>query len=614
MTDGAPPESTEAALRAEVERLSGERLQLLKDVDRVVALGDFVLRCSNIADPIDVVLRAVGLLKDLLGLTLIRAVGLVDDAIDPSAFTAQPTERTLVLLPQVVASWLGEIPTAALVRVGEPSDAPDLTPLLHGVFADKAGTGDKNAGWAGASVTVIPLRPHPGRPVGAIVAVEASGGGPTDADATLLVLATNHIGRALQNALLISDLKARSEELAESTRRYRENLEDLQRTQRELLQARKLEAIGRLAGGIAHDFNNLLTVIRNHAELLKEGEDRNEEELGDIAAICEAADRATRITRQLLAFGRRSDARPELLDLNRMTTEFIRLISRLVGEHVTIELSLEPSLKPVRADRAQLEQVLLNLLTNARDAMPDGGVIIVRTRHATEDELRACGLPPNPSKYLALLVSDSGRGMDDATRARLFEPFFTTKEPGQGTGLGLATVYGIVDGHGGKIHVASEPHRGTTFTIFLPTSRSSSVEVEPVRQTASAAATAVGATILLVEDDPALRSVAFRTLSSRGYRVLQARDGAEGIEIARKHADAIDVVVTDVVMPRLSGPKLVAQLRAERPALKVVYVSGYTFDMLDPRALEDGTFLTKPFTAADLAAAVREAVAQAKGA
>ena len=607
MTDGAAQDETESALRAEIDRLSGERLDLLREVDRVVSLGDFVLRCSTIADPLEVVGRAVSLLKELLGISLVRAVGLVDESIDPSAFAAQPAKRTLVLLPPTLATWLAETPTAALVRVGEPSDAPDVIPLLRAVFPDKAST------WEHASVTVLPLRPHPGRPVGAIVAVEETGGGPTDADATLLVLATNHIGRALQNALLVSDLKARGEELAESTRRYRENLEDLQRTQRELLQARKLEAIGRLAGGIAHDFNNLLTVIRNHAEFLKESKDRDQDDLDDIAAISEAADRATRITRQLLAFGRRNDARPELLDLNRMTTEFTKLISRLVGEHVTIELRLEPSMRPVRADRAQLEQVLLNLLTNARDAMPDGGVIVVRTRPTTEAELAAVGLPPNPSRFLALSVSDSGKGMDDATRAHLFEPFFTTKEPGQGTGLGLATVYGIVDGHGGKIQVTSEPERGTSFTIFLPTSRSSSVEVEAVRGPAADRAAGLGATILLVEDDPALRSVAFRTLSSRGYRVLQARDGAEGVEIAKKHADTIDVVVTDVVMPRLSGPKLVAQLRALRPTLKVVYVSGYTFDMLDPRTLEDGAFLTKPFTAADLAAAVKEAVTQAKG-
>jgi signal transduction histidine kinase/ActR/RegA family two-component response regulator len=607
MTDGAAEDGTEAALRAEIERLSRERLDLLREVDRVVSLGDFVLRCSTIADPLDVVGRAVGLLKDLLGVPLVRAVGLVDDSIDPSAFAAAPSKRTLVLLPPPLATWLAEAPTAALVHAGEPSDAPDVIPLLRGVFPER------NTTWEHASVTVLPLRPHPGRPVGAIIAVGEAGAGPTDADATLLVLATNHIGRALQNALLVSDLRSRSEELAESTRRYRENLEDLQRTQRELLQARKLEAIGRLAGGIAHDFNNLLTVIRNHAEFLKEGKERDQEDLGDIAAIAEAADRATRITRQLLAFGRRNDARPELLDLNRMTTEFTKLISRLVGEHVTIELRLEPSLRPVRADRAQLEQVLLNLLTNARDAMPDGGVIVVRTRPTTEAELAAVGLPANPARFLALVVSDSGRGMDDATRAHLFEPFFTTKEPGQGTGLGLATVYGIVDGHGGKIQVTSEPERGTSFTIFLPTSRSSSVEVEAVRGPTADRAAGLGATILLVEDDPALRSVAFRTLSSRGYRVLQARDGAEGMEIAKKHTDTIDVVVTDVVMPRLSGPKLVAQLRALRPTLKVVYVSGYTFDMLDPRTLEDGTFLTKPFTAADLAAAVKEAVAQAKG-
>ncbi len=460
--EGAPRDGERERLSAEIERLGGERLQLLAEVDRVVALGDFVLRCSTISDPNEVIGRAVALLKARLQLSHVTAVGLRAGAIDMAAFEA-PEMPAVVALPTVLAEWLSEIPTAALVRVGEASDAPDVTPLLVALFPELGPS------WDGTSVVLLPLRPEPGRPVGLLVGCEHSASGPTDADATFLVLATNHIGRAFQNALLVSDLKTRGAELAESTKRYREMLEDLQRAQRELLEARKLEAIGRLAGGIAHDFNNLLTIIKNHAELLRTSFSDTASELDDIAAIAEAADRATRITRQLLAFGRRSDPRPELLDLNRTASEFTKLVGRLLGEHVCIELHLDPTLRPVRADRGQLEQVLLNLLTNARDAMPRGGVITLRTRQVTEAELAAVGLPPKPADHLALVVSDTGSGIDDATRTHLFEPFFSTKAPGEGTGLGLATVYGIVEGHGGKIDVDSEASRGSTFTIYLPT-------------------------------------------------------------------------------------------------------------------------------------------------
>ncbi|NUO54869.1 MAG: hypothetical protein HOV80_39010, partial [Polyangiaceae bacterium] len=508
MHEGAPPDDERSRLRQEIERLSAERLHLLGEVDRVVMLGDFVLRCSTINDPNEVVARAVTLLKQLLDLPLVRPLGLEGGVADPAAFAMTPSSRPQVALARPLAKWLSIIPTAALLRVGEVTDAPDVTPLLSGAFPEKS------TSWEGTSVVIVPIRPQPGPPVGLIIGCERAGAGPTDADATFLVLATNHIGRAFQNALLVSRLEARSRELAESTRRYRENLEDLQRTQRELLEARKLEAIGRLAGGIAHDFNNLLTVIRNHAELLRDGFGDTAPEREDLAAITEAADRATRITRQLLAFGRRNDARPELLDLNRITSEFTKLIGRLVGEHVVIELELDPTIRPLRADRAQLEQVLLNLLTNARDAMPEGGVIRVRTRHTTEAELAAVGLPQRPADFLAFVVTDSGRGIDDATRAHLFEPFFTTKEPGHGTGLGLATVYGIVDAHGGKIHVNSEPERGSTFTIYLPTSRSSAIEMEAAIVHQSIESMNAAATVLLVEDDAALRNVAVRTLTA----------------------------------------------------------------------------------------------------
>jgi signal transduction histidine kinase len=431
--------------------------------------------------------------------------------------------------------------------------------------------------------------------------------GPEEADATFLVLLSNHVDRALQSALLVADIKSRSLELAESTRRFRESLENLERTQKQLLQARKLEAIGRLAGGVAHDFNNLLTVIRNHVDFLSEKFEAGTEEAEDVSAIGEAVERATRITRQLLAFGRRNEGRPEVLDLNRVGTELTRGIGRLVGEHVAIELKLEPSIPPVRTDRAQLEQVFLNLLVNARDAMSEGGVVRLSTRHATLDDLADSDLPKDPAQFVALTVSDTGCGMDEATRARLFEPFFTTKGPGQGTGLGLATVYGIVEKHGGHISVQSTPGLGTTFTLLFPTARRSSAVMEIPAQTRSGSPGKT-ATILLVEDDAGLRRAALRTLTARGYTVLEARDGEEALQVAAGYAGEIELVVTDVVMPRLAGPKLVTELRLTRK-FKVIYVSGYTFDMLDPRAMEDGYFLSKPFSPDELLGLIQLALA-----
>ena len=420
------------------------------------------------------------------------------------------------------------------------------------------------------------------------------------------MLLSNHIDRALQSALQVSDLRHRGEELAESTRRFRESLENLERAQQQLLQARKLEAIGRLAGGVAHDFNNLLTVIKSHVEFLREKFNPGTEELEDVEAIGEAADRATRITRQLLAFGRRNEGHPEALDVNRVATDLTRGIGRLVGEHVTIELALDPLVGRVRADRGQLEQVLLNLLVNARDAMPEGGKVTLNTRQVTEDDLRETDLSRAPGHFIALVVSDNGCGMDEATRARLFEPFFTTKAPGQGTGLGLATVYGIVEKHGGHITVNTKPGEGTTFVILLPASSTSSTPI-PAKRPPDGPKVAEG-TILLVEDDAGLRRAALRTLTSKGYRVLEARDGIEALAIFAEHEGIIHLVVTDVVMPRMTGPKLIAELRSRQINVKAIYCSGYTFDMLDPAALDEGSFLSKPFSPEDLLNAVRSAL------
>jgi signal transduction histidine kinase/CheY-like chemotaxis protein len=602
-------------LKKENLALREGRLELVRELNRIIALGDFALRCATAEEPGEVLDRALDVMASVLQVDMRVGFGLGDTFVDFRVFARQRSTRASsppVEVPRAVVEYLRGVPVATIHRVGESNAAPPLEPLLDVLFPGT--TFNTAAGWSGATVLILPLRPRRGETLGAILACklsDASGNaaGPREDDATFLVLLSNHIDRALQSALLVSDLKNRGEELAESTRRFRESLENLERAQQQLLQARKLEAIGRLAGGVAHDFNNLLTVIKNHVEFLREKLLPGTEDLEDVQAIGEAAERATRITRQLLAFGRRNEGIPEVLDLNRIATELTRGIGRLVGEHVTIELALEPGVARVRADRGQLEQVLLNLLVNARDAMPDGGKVTLCTRKVSPDDLRETDLPRTPNQYVALVVSDTGCGMDEATRARLFEPFFTTKEPGQGTGLGLATVYGIVEKHGGHITVTSKPGDGTTFVILLPTSHNSSSTIEAVRAPEDSPKAAETGTILLVEDDAGLRRAALRTLTSKGYKVVEARDGIEALALFAEHEGVIDLIVTDVVMPRMTGPKLIAELRARGINVKAIYCSGYTFDMLDPRALDDGSFLSKPFSPEDLLNAVRAALA-----
>jgi len=599
-------------LRKENLALREGRLELVRELNRIIALGDFALRCATAEEPGEVLERALAVLSQVLGVDLRAGFGLGDSFIDLRVFARQKSARASQAprdVPTEVVDYLRGLPVATIHRVGDAHSAPPLEPLLEALFP--ATTLNTAAGWAGTTVLLLPLRPRRGETLGAIVACKltspsGASTGPREDDATFLVLLSNHIDRALQSALQVSDLRHRGEELAESTRRFRESLENLERAQQQLLQARKLEAIGRLAGGVAHDFNNLLTVIKSHVEFLREKFNPGTEELEDVEAIGEAADRATRITRQLLAFGRRNEGHPEALDVNRVATDLTRGIGRLVGEHVTIELALDPLVGRVRADRGQLEQVLLNLLVNARDAMPEGGKVTLNTRQVTEDDLRETDLSRAPGHFIALVVSDNGCGMDEATRARLFEPFFTTKAPGQGTGLGLATVYGIVEKHGGHITVNTKPGEGTTFVILLPASSTSSTPI-PAKRPPDGPKVAEG-TILLVEDDAGLRRAALRTLTSKGYRVLEARDGIEALAIFAEHEGIIHLVVTDVVMPRMTGPKLIAELRSRQINVKAIYCSGYTFDMLDPAALDEGSFLSKPFSPEDLLNAVRSAL------
>ena len=375
----------------------------------------------------------------------------------------------------------------------------------------------------------------------------------------------------------------------------------------QLRQAQKMEAVGRLAGGVAHDFNNLLTVITGRSQLLLLKLAPDSPLRRDVELVEETAHRASALTRQLLAFSRKQMVQPRVVDMNEVVHGMESMLGRLIGEDIALTTRLDPGAGCVRADPAQLEQMIVNLVVNARDAMPLGGRLTLETSYTRIDESFArqhVGLRPGP--HVRLVVRDTGVGMDGLIKAHLFEPFFTTKGPGKGTGLGLATVYGIVTQAGGAIRVESEPGQGAVFTIELP--RVDAPADLPGDLAVPGAAPYGSETVLLVEDEPAVRGLARDILHQQGYTVLEAADGDEALRVGREHGGPIHLLVTDVVMPQMGGRELADRLRAGRSETKVLYVSGYTDDaILHQGVSETGTaFLAKPFTAAALAHKVRQ--------
>ena len=413
-------------------------------------------------------------------------------------------------------------------------------------------------------------------------------------------------GRHLTVQLSVRAVRSRSGQV-EYYETFVRDVTEQRRLQTQLVQSQKMEAVGRLAGGIAHDFNNLLTVITTSCDLLLEDLAATDPKREDVDQVRKAADGAAALTRQLLAFSRQQVLTPQIVNLGDVVYGVEKMLRRVIGEDVDLVTVLGSDVGAVKADVGQLEQVLMNLAVNARDAMPTGGKLTIETANVEHDPDYAREQEAAPvSRFVMLAVSDTGTGMDEATKARIFEPFFTTKEVGKGTGLGLATVYGIVRQSGGFIWVYSEPGLGTTFKIYLP-------QVDAVAAGSAARATPTTShrgteTVLLVEDAAAVRAVIHEALARQGYTVLDAPNGAEALRIAAGHPGPIHLLLTDVVMPGLSGRQLSDQLAQIRPETKVLYTSGYTDDAIVRHGvLESGiAYLQKPFSVDGLARKVRE--------
>ena len=374
-----------------------------------------------------------------------------------------------------------------------------------------------------------------------------------------------------------------------------------------------MEAIGELAGGVAHDFNNLLTIVSGYSEILLSMLGDGDPKRESVLAIRDAGDRAAALTRQLLAFSRKTVLEPKVLDPNAAVKDTEKMLRRLIGEDILLTIILDPKASRVKVDPAQFGQVLMNLAVNARDAMPGGGTLTIRTESLQLDQGYAKVHPgARPGQYVLIAMSDTGHGMTPEVKARIFEPFFTTKGVGKGTGLGLAVVHGIVKQSGGHIEVQSESGRGTTFRIYLPAVKDGADATEELDDARDLRGTEA---VLLVEDEETVRTLALLALQTHGFRVLAARDGAEALRKLANHRGQLDLIATDVVMPNMDGRGLVERLKPRYPHIKVLYMSGYTDDAVVHHGIlqEEVAFLQKPYTPLSLVRKVRQVLDQKQG-
>jgi signal transduction histidine kinase/CheY-like chemotaxis protein len=461
-------------------------------------------------------------------------------------------------------------------------DLRDREPILVGFDKDEA---------LPQSALIAPMTIM-GRTIGTIEVQSYELAAYTREHVTAMQMAANLAANAVENVRLL-DLEREKEE--------------------QLRQSQKMEAVGQLAGGIAHDFNNLLTAITGYSELTLRRLQAEDPLYRNIVEIKKAGERAASLTRQLLAFSRKQVLQPKVLALNSIISDVEKMLSRLIGEDIELRTVLEPQIGNIKADPGQIEQVLLNLAVNARDAMPHGGKLTIETGNVYLDEGYADQhLAVNPGHYVMLSVSDTGTGMDEKTQARIFEPFFTTKEAGKGTGLGLSTVYGIVKQSGGNIWVYSEVGQGTSFKVYLPRVDEGAQDYK--RSAEPEDALQGTEMILLAEDEEMVRKLAREVLEMYGYKVLEAANGGAALLICERHEEPIDLLITDVIMPEMGGRELATRLSQIRPEMKVLYMSGYTDDAIVHRGVldEDANFIQKPFSPQTLASKVREVLGDTK--